>query len=373
MNVKDFKNHFYFSENQAQLNNAGQAQIPDVNKICIQKWTDRFFKEGALCAMEGWNQTEVTRNKLAKFIKANPNEVAFVQTTASALSQAAFGIPLNEGDEILTWDQEYPSNFYPWRIAAERRKAKLIQVHSTDWRTPYKSILEQVNAKTKVIAISWVQYQTGSVTDLKVLSEKLKNKNIWLVADVIQGLGVRPFDFHDSGFDIICGGSHKWLCSGYGASFFVIKQDKISSFAPLEYGAMTYGYPETEKSFSIQPKPSAHRFEPGSKAMLEVIALGETLDLFEKFGIENIFSEACRLADKLRNGLSSISYQIFSKEGPIVCFAPQKITEIDTLAELLTKNKVSFAKRGPGIRLSCHAYNRDEEIEFVLDLLNRSF
>ncbi|MFN7729134.1 MAG: aminotransferase class V-fold PLP-dependent enzyme [Bdellovibrio sp.] len=95
--------------------------------------------------------------QLARFIGADTSEVAFFQTTAAALSQAAMGIPLASGDEILTWDQEYPSNFYPWRMPAEKSGAKLIQVESENWLTPAQKILDRVTAKTKVIAVSWSQ------------------------------------------------------------------------------------------------------------------------------------------------------------------------------------------------------------------------
>jgi selenocysteine lyase/cysteine desulfurase len=368
MNISEFKKHF--SKTQLiHLNNSGMAPIPDVNRDLALHWYNRIYTEGAFLAVEGWAQTEVTRKKLAQFIGADSSELSFFPTTASALSQAALGIPISAGDEILTWDQEYPSNFYPWRLAAEKNKAKLIQVESDHYQTPAKKILERVNTKTKAIAISWVQFQTGSVTDLRFIADQLKGRNIWLIADVIQGLGVRPFNFHESGFDMICGGSHKFMCSNFGAAFMAIKKEKIDQVFPIEVGAMTYGTPDTEKSFTLQPKPEAKRYEPGSKAMIELIAMQATLDLFMKFGIENIFNEASRLANRFRKGLREKGYLVISDEGPILNFRPQSQNDLEKCATILTKNKVSFAKRGPGIRLSLHAFNQDEEVDAVLSLL----
>lgn len=370
MTIHDFKSHFYSGSDYIHFNNSGQAPIPDVNREAVQRWLNRFYTEGAHCSMQGWHQTEVVRQKLATFIGAETSEVAFFPTAASALSQAALSLPLKSGDEILTWDQEYPSNFYPWRLAAEKAGAKLIQVSSENWQTPAEKLLSHVNEKTRVIAVSWVQYQTGAVTDLKKISEALKGRDIWLVADVIQGVGVMPFHFHDSGFDIVCGGSHKWLCSSYGASYMAIRKHRMPQLAPLEVGAMTYGNPDTEKSFSIQPKTTAHRYEPGSKAMFEVIALGATLDLFSDVGVAAIESEANRLAENLRRGLKEKGYVVFSPEGPIVNFAPADLGRIEKTAEALTQAKVSFARRGPGIRLSLHAFNRDSEVERTLKALD---
>ncbi|AGH96668.1 aminotransferase class V-fold PLP-dependent enzyme [Pseudobdellovibrio exovorus] len=372
MSIEQFKKHFDFTSGFIHFNNSGQAPIPDVNRDKVKYWLDRFYSEGAHCSMDGWGQTEVVRQKLANFIGAEVAEVAFFGTAASAISQAALAIPLQKDDEILTWDQEYPSNFYPWRIAAERSQAKVIQLASENWQTPAQKILDHVTPKTRVIAVSWVQFQTGAVTDLELISKTLRAQgrdDIWLVADVIQGIGVRPFHFHQSGFDIICGGSHKWLCSSYGASFMAIRHQRMPQLAPLEFGAMTYGYPDTEKSFSIQPKLTAQRYEPGSKAMFEVIGLGETLDLMSQVGVAAIFQEASRLADLLRAGLRSQGYKMFCADGPIVNFAADTTEKTEELLQRLQKNKVSCIKRGPGIRISIHGFNRDEEVARVLEIL----
>tara|TARA_B110001454_G_scaffold219197_1_gene251422 strand:+ start:12998 stop:14110 length:1113 start_codon:yes stop_codon:yes gene_type:complete len=369
MEISEFKSHFFYSKEHCNLNNAGQALIPDVNQKIATQWLERFYKEGAACSMAGWAQTEVVREKLAKFLGADVNELAYFQTTASALSQAAFGIPLQEEDEILTWDQEYPSNFYPWRMAAQNAGANVIQMKSTHWQTPTETILASVTSKTKVIAISWVQYSTGAVSDLAAISKAVKGKGIWLVADIIQGAGVRPFNFKECGFDIVCGGSHKWLCSSYGGGYMLIKKERLLDITPIELGAMTYGDPDTVKSFTSEPKKTPHRFEPGSKAMIEVNAMGATIDLFSEFGIENIYKEASRLADRLRDGIKSAGGELFCAGGPIVNFkfsTPEKQKDIETR---LTSARIAYAKRGPGVRLSPHAYNKDEEIDLVLNLL----
>lgn len=370
MTIDQFKKHFSSDLGLIHLNNSGQSLIPDVNRDLAKKWIDRLYSEAAFCSMEGWAQTEVTRKKLAQFLGADSSEVSFFTTTASALSQAALGLPLQANDEILTWDQEYPSNFYPWRMAAEKSGAKLIQIESENFETPAQKILDRVNSKTKVIAISWVQYQTGSVTDLKLLSDKLKGSGIWLVADIIQGAGVRPFHFHDSGFDIVCGGGHKFMCSGYGAGFMIMKKDRMQQLPPIEFGAMTYGYPDTKKSFSIQPKADGSRYEPGSKALVEVIAMAASLDLFTEVGIEPIFKEASRLAGKLRKGLTGFGFKVFSTEGPILNFTTPNSDELDQVIQKLNQAKISFVHRGPGIRLSAHGFNRDQEIETVLKTLS---
>lgn len=378
MQINEFKKQFNQNSPYIHLNNSGQSPIPEVNRQKAIHWLNRFYSEGAFCSQEGWAETDKVRANLARFIGAETEEVAFFQTTASALSQVALSIPLQKGDQILTWAQEYPSNFYPWRIAAERSGAEIVQIESPDCETPIERILEKVNSRTKVITVSWVQYQTGAVTDLKALSAALQGRGIWLVADVIQGLGVRPFHFGESGFDVICCGSHKWLCSSYGVAFMAIKKEKIAQLQPLEYGAMTYGDPDTVKSFTLAPKSTAIKFEPGSKAMIEIIAMNETLNLFQAVGIQNIFAEAERLASRLRQGLQQMGLKIcLPHDGAIVNIAASTTQAsacaiLQKISAALKAAQISYAVRGPGLRLSVHAFNTEAEIEHTLAVIQKA-
>ena len=370
MTITDLKSHFYTGKDFIHFNNAGIGPIPDVTRDEMKHWLDRYYKEGALCFPDCLPKAEEARKKLAKFLGAQTEEVAFFQTTASAISQAALGLDLNHGDEILTWDQEYPSNFYPWRMACERSGAKLIQIASDNWQTPAQKILDRVTKKTKVIAVSWVQYQTGAVTDLKKISSELKGTGIWLMSDIIQGAGVMPFDFQNSGFDIVCAGGYKWLCSSFGASFMIIKKDRIEELAPIQFGAISYGNPDTPKGFDTPIKPYADKFEPGSKSFLEMIGLAKTLDLFSAVGVQSIEKEANRLADSLRDGLVKKGFVLNNEHGPFVNFAPKDFAKTDSYVSKLEAAKIACAKRGPGIRLSIHAFNRDEEVARVLETLS---
>lgn len=149
----------------------------------------------------------------------------------------------------------------------------------------------------------------------------------------------------------------------------LIKKERLLELTPIEFGAMTYGDPDTIKSFTNEPKKTPHRFEPGSKAMIEVNAMGATLDLFTEFGIDAIYNEAARLADRLRDGINASGGELFCTTGPIVNFkmiSAEKQKDVETR---LNSARVAYAKRGPGIRLSPHAYNKDEEIDLVLNLI----
>src|SRR4051794_17802638 len=120
MNIQTFKESFKQSKNYILLNNAGLSATSLPAVTAVHNWIDRFAEDGDRCFFEVMTEVDRTRESLARFLGAEKKTTAFFSTTAAALSQVALGIPLSSGDEVMVWDQEYPSNFYPWKVAADR-------------------------------------------------------------------------------------------------------------------------------------------------------------------------------------------------------------------------------------------------------------
>lgn len=378
MTIDEFKNLFAHSPKRLFFNNAGIAQIPKPALDALLECGERFYQDGAFTIPELVTWLERTREDLSRLLGALPGQTGLFSSTAAAISQVALGFPFSAGDEILTWDQEYPSNFYPWKVAAERAGAKLVVAKSgPNLETSAENLRSYVNNKTKVIAFSWVQYRTGAVTDLPTVTSFAKAKGIFTCADIIQGAGAVPFDFQKSGLDAACGGSHKFMCSPVGIGYLLLREDHIRKLQPTSVGAFTFGTPEDLSNIQTPMRTDMYRFEPGAKNFADIVAFGATLKLFQQVGVANIHAEIVRLTDQLMNGLESKGYVIYSNRmqsprTPQVTFGPtekSKFKTIDELKTALTNGCATFGVRPPGIRLSPHAFTQSEEVERLLQLV----
>jgi selenocysteine lyase/cysteine desulfurase len=264
------------------------------------------------------------------------------------------------------WDQEYGSNLHPWREAAKKAGAKLVLVQSgPGLATPAERLLAAVTPRTRALAFSWVQFQTGSVTDLKAVADFARGRGIWTVVDAIQGVGARPLDLKALGLDAVCGGSHKWLVSPVGVGYLAVRPERLEELAPLAFGASTFGTCDDPVSLVCAPKAGAGRLEPGSRQVLEITALGASVELLLAAGLDEIERESRRLARRLREGLRAKGRAIHSPdEGAIVSFSAD-----DAAARELKKTGVAYAVRGPGLRLSPHAFNTEEDVDRALACL----
>lgn len=368
-NLEYFKSRFH-KWGKIHLNNGGLSPISLDAKEKVVYWANRFYEEGFYTDQDYMDDVLHSRQSLSKLLGCQSSEIAFFQSTAGAISQLAFEFPLKENDEVLMWDNEYGSNLYPWQEAAKQKGAVITFVKSEEnLDTPVDKLISKITDKTRVIAISWVQFLTGAITDIQKLSKVTKEKNIFLFCDVIQGVGLFELKMNEWGIDAVAGGSHKWFYSPVGVGYLALNSKYHSIIKPHNYGSSTFGTCDDPVSLVCMPKNDALKYEPGSKQVLEITALGASADLILKVGVETIREETFRLACKLRVGLENLGYVVHSPfsssnhQSAFVNFIPKTKTK-----EIL-ETVCNYAIRGPGIRLSPSAHNTDLEIEKVLEAL----
>ncbi len=375
---QDFRQYFATQPGLIHLNNAGLSPINRPAEEIVHHWVQRYRLEGMFCNDAYLEAVDAARQELADFLDADSGSIAYFPCTSGAISQVAFELGLKPEDEVLMWDQEYGSNLYPWQEACHRSGARLVLAKSgPDLATPSQTLLNLISSKTRVIAISWVQFQSGAVTDLEPLVARAKQQNIWTVVDGIQGIGVREFSFRKSGLDVLVGGSHKWMTAPVGVGYLCIRGERARQLRPHSIGASTYGTCDDPTDLSCVPKQDALRFESGSKQVLEIVALGASARMIHSLTPEAIGRRSLALAQSLVDGLGTLGYQVAHSNGPkqatpIVNFVPgptSALKDLDAITHALQKNKISYARRGSGIRLSPHAHNCEEDIEEALRVL----
>ncbi len=350
------------------LNNAGVAPMCRPARRAIERAT-RELTRGFFALDELFAEYGRARATYARLCGAAPRDVAMFHTCAAALSQVALGLPLHPGDELVLWDQEYPSNAYPWHEAARRSGAVVRLVPSEpDFSLRQERLHAAITPRTRLVAVSWVQYQTGAVTDLLPLAQACRAVGAWLVVDAIQGLGVLPLDLTALGVDAVAGGTHKWLCGPLGHGFLALAPGRAAELRPLLHGAMTYGGPDDQVDPQRQALPDARRFEPGSPLLLGALGGAAAIEQLLALGLSHVQAAALQLSDQLIAGLRSRGARLLLPHGgnlrsPIVTFVPRGDEgQVDKIANGLRNRRVACARRAGGIRLAPHAFNTDEDI-----------
>ncbi|NEX17575.1 MAG: aminotransferase [Halochromatium sp.] len=348
------------------LNHAAIAPWP---RRTVKAVTDFAAEQGRLGSKRylDWLGVEQRlRERAARLIGAqSANEIALLKSTSEGLSFIAQGLDWQDGDNIVTIAQEFPSNRIVWETLAERGVALRALDLSTS-QAPEADLLALCDAGTRLIAVSWVQYGRGQRLDISSLAAACRQRGILLCLDAIQGLGALPFDLATSPVDIIVADGHKWMLGPEGLALFWCRPELRDQLRLTEFG---WHMVEDMGNFDRQdwqPATSARRFECGSPNMLGTHALEASLSLLEETGTTAIAAAIETAAARLVEFIDEAGFELLSPRTPerragIVTFRVPGVDQ-QALYQRLMKQGLMCASRGGGLRFSPHFYTPEDHL-----------
>lgn len=316
------------------------------------------------------------RKAYAELIGAKQDDIGIGLNTTHGLNIAAFGLPLNEGDEILVSDVEFPAIAYTFRAAAERYGYQLTYIPSKNRMFDIDELEKSISGKTRVLALSFVQFFNGYKNDLQRIAEICKQHKIYFVVDGIQGMGVEPIDVKELGIDIFTSGCQKWMLSPQGCGFFYVSEelrDKIKdpfmSWLGSEWHMKFHDLFKYNQPFF----DSSERFEMGYYAVLNLLGMKAAVGLFQKLGIEHIRKHNYNLIDRLASYIKRNPYYLITSSlndnhrSSIFTFTCKDTEKLHR--QLLSENIVLVRREG-SIRVSVHMFNNEQDIERLIKVLD---
>ncbi len=323
---------------------------------------------------EGWiSHKEKVRGIAAELIHAQPDEIAFVDNVSSGAMLVAQGLTWRPGDNLVTNANQFPANVFPWLNL--RRK-------QVDVRTPilprsqqaYSTLFSAVDQRTRLIALSFVEYDNGFRYDLQRIGEFCRTRNILFFVDAVQGLGAMPVDVQADGISFLATSGHKWLLGPSGQGFLYIQRSLMDRLAVLPLSWLSFESPFEFGNYERPMLSSAARFEGGTSNLMGIAALGAGLELILQIGVTEISQRILHLTALLIEGLARRNFTIDSCRAPanrsgIVAFRhPDVPTEY--WRARLSENRVIVSLRNNHIRLSPHFYNSETEVGHLLSILD---
>ncbi len=372
MDISVLREEFPITRNYNFMNHAAAAPLSRRAAEAARTYLDHA--EGNAYLRGGFfKQVDRVRAQIASLINANPDEVAFTKGTSEGISFVANGLTWQRGDNVVVSNAEFPANMYPWQ-ALRSQGVEVRAVLEEGGRIPLERLFESTNSRTRVVAISSVQFASGFRTDLAPLGEYCQSKGIFLCVDAIQSLGAFPIDVKAMKIDFLAAGGHKWLCAPEGAGIFYVGKDIQGYLRPTTIGWMSMKNPFKFGKYQFEFADTARRYEAGSYNMPGVFALGGAVEFALEVGIEAIAGRLLSLADRLTTGLRDKGYRVISSRSPaeasgIVAFISDIHDHDEIQAHLEHEHRIVIAVRCGRLRASPHFYNTEREIDQLIETL----
>lgn len=332
---------------------------------------------------------EAARVKVARFVNAaSEQEIVYTRNATEAINLVAYSWGMNSlqaGDEILLTVMEHHSNLIPWQFVAQKTGAVLKFVEVTESGEldldHYQSLLSD---RTKLVSVVHVSNTLGCTNPVQEIARLAHTKGARVLIDACQSLPHLPIDVQAIDCDWLVGSGHK-MCAPTGIGFLYGKLALLREMPPfLGGGEMIADVYLDHATYADLP----HKFEAGTPAIGEAIALGAAVDYLSSIGLERIYAYEQELTHYLFERLTAIpQVKIYgphpsqASRAALASFTAGEVHPHD-LSTILDQSGIAIRaghhctqplhrhlQVQSTARASCYFYNTPEEIDrFILAL-----
>ncbi len=380
---------FPVKEELIYLANCGIAAAYLPGTRAAQEFMELHSLRGVGVFMKYGDPLPALREAAANLIKTDAGNISFMKNTSEGIGLLAAGYPFEAGDEIVTFRYEYPANHYPW-VNLERKGViiKFIESTSPDSMLEgdplsggesrpcgfaLKDIDRLVTDKTRVIAVSHVQFTSGFAVDLRELGAYCKERGIDLIVDAAQSLGALPLYPEEWGIQAIAASGWKWLMGPIGSGLLYTSPQLRQKIDIVLTGAsqMKQGMDYLDQTWD--PYSDGKKFEYSTSSLALAIALRVNLEeIFLQSGPMEIQSEIFRLQDIFlehidRKRFKPLLFADRNRSG-IISFTLEENPE--SIMTKASSQGLIVSERGGYLRIAPHLYNDDNEMIRAAKILN---
>jgi selenocysteine lyase/cysteine desulfurase len=337
-----------FSPEGAYLNTATYGLPPRTGYEALQAAADEW-RHGRT-SFEGWDRSVgAARASFARIARVPVSDVAVGSAVSLFTGLVAAALP--RGARVLCAEEDFTSVLFP--LLAQEACGVRVEL------APLDRLASALGAHHDLVAVSSVQSADGRLADLDGLAAAAAHHGVRTFVDTTQSTGWLPLDC--ARFDYTACAGYEWLLSPRGTAFFTIRPERREELLPLAAG--WYAGADVPASYYGPPlrlASDARRFDL-SPAWLSWVGAAPAVELLADLGAGAIQAHDLRMANRLRAGLG-----LPPGDSAIVSVSglPQDA------GERLAEAGVMAAGRGGALRLSCHLYTTERDVDRALEALS---
>jgi selenocysteine lyase/cysteine desulfurase len=373
LKIEEIRKDFPLLSSWVYLDNAFVGVMPKQVKEGYEEYIDlwyNFSPPGDKTILQEWlTRTTRLREKIAKFVKVSPEEIAFTTCTGSGLNIVVNGMSWKKGDNVVfpEWEHNVLYTNTTVRNGVESRI-----VHAQDNKFELADFEKQIDDRTKLIQVSHVSYVNGDTMDLGAISDIAHEHGTKVMVDATQAVGALDVDYHKVGVDYVSVAPYKYLMGPTGLAFLYVRKENIDDLIPDRTGWKNQIYEGDNPEESIA-EGTAEKFEYGTIHFQGVFALEKSIDYLNSIGMGLIGKKNLMLAGYLFDELVALGKKMYTPDtprSPIVSYFEEDPLP---LAAKLKSMKIKVTGReahGGHMRISGHFYNTREDIDKLLTNLS---
>lgn len=315
------------------------------------------------------------RSFVQRLINAeSPDRIALCANTSDAINIVASGIQWKSGDRIVLNEAEFPANVWPF-LNLKRFGVELDIVATGDGIVTPSMIAHATTPKTRLVALSAVQFLDGYRANLAAIGDFCRENGIIFAVDGIQAVGAVVLDVQHMKIDALSAGGQKWQMSPHGTGFLYLTGELQSRIQQTNLGWLSAEDPWNFHNFTQPLASTARRYEGGSLNMPGLWGMRAALSTILEFdpkAIElHILAITRTLMDGLRqiDGVRVLTPDVDAQRAGIVTVSPPPGIDETAVFKAMYHRQITIAVREGKFRFSPHFYCSAEDMQATVEAL----
>jgi len=260
-------------------------------------------------AEEATKMYEQSREKIANFINARPEEIVFTRNTTESINLIAHSwarLNLKKDDGIAITELEHHSNIVPWQILSQEIGTRLEYVGiDENGFLDLEHMIELIaSKKIKLVSLSHMSNVLGTIVPIERIIRIAHENGIPVIVDGAQSVPHMPVNVKNMDCDFLVFSAHKML-GPTGVGVLYAKKEYLEKMKPfLGGGDMIKEVFKFHTNYNEVP----YKFEAGTPNIADVVGFGAAIEYLEKIGMENIRKHEIYLTDYALESMLSLKY-----------------------------------------------------------------
>lgn len=311
---------------------------------------------------------ERLRATFARFINAEPDEIAIVNSASGGINPIASAMSFETRPNVVMSEFEFPTMGHVW-LAQRPRGAQVHFLQGVGDTMPVEAYERAVDARTCIVPVTQISFLNGFRSDVDAITQVAHDRGALVFLDGYQDCGTRPIDVKALGVDFFVTGTLKYLLGPPGLAFLYVRRELIETLTPTMSSWFSQRNVFAFDTQHLDLAPTAQRFEIGAPPIPSIYGALPALDMLSRIGMENVAGQIERLAHTFLDGAHALGIATktsASSVGPLVVLRAHDPAAV--LARL-TQRGVVVSTRKDGVRFAFHVYNDLADVHRALNVL----
>jgi cysteine desulfurase / selenocysteine lyase len=354
--------------NQASLGLIGQPAV-----TAMHTFIDNVARHGNLYMSDRDEVAycETLRERASRLLHCESTQVAIVASASEILGQLPMLLQPRLKSTVLAVSSDFPAITRPWlRLSAlKNHTVRFVDDQPTCDLTD--TLIEAIDESTSVVAVSSVQYATGTVVDISRLRQSTLQVGARLIVDATQAAGATRVDAAAWGADAVVTSGYKWLGGHGGVALAIMSPLLLEQIPPLP-GWMGATEPFGFDATSLSLANDARRYTQSTMSYVCMAGLVTAIEQLLSLDETRIEAHARSLAATLVSEAAKYGWQPFRSVGDpagslhiISLGRPRK--SVQAMVERLRSHNIVCSTRGGRIRISLAPYNDESDVNALIE------